>query len=244
MILEGNVSVKAAILGGRRTVTKLMIDQNKKDRDTAFIIRSAKQRGIPVELMERETIDAMAEGRTHGGVLCEAGGRTIQSAEDCLKEETPLLFLVEGVEDPFNLGYIMRTLYSAGCSGLILSERNWENAEKVIIRSSAGASEYLNVVMEKDLAGCLRKLKKQGVRCYAAMRQDAIVYDEADYCEPVLIAVGGEMRGLSASVRQEIDTNIFIPYANDFRNALNAASAAAVLSFEAARQRRRQSWKK
>ena len=156
----------------------------------------------------------------------------------------PLLFLVEGVEDPFNLGYIMRTLYSAGCSGLILSERNWENAEKVIIRSSAGASEYLNVVMEKDLAGCLRKLKKQGVRCYAAMRQDAIVYDEADYCEPVLIAVGGEMRGLSASVRQEIDTNIFIPYANDFRNALNAASAAAVLSFEAARQRRRQSWKK
>ena len=83
------------------------------------------------------------------------------------------------------------------------------------------------------------KLKKAGVACYAAMRKDARIYDEIDCTVPLLIAVGGEMRGLSASVRREITNNIYIPYANDFRNALNAASAAAVLSYEAARQRRK-----
>ena len=239
MILEGNVSVKAAVMGSCRNVTKLIIDREKHDRDTAFIIHRAEEKNIPVEYVSRAEADAMAEGRTHGGVLCEAGSRIFQSAEDCLKAEVPLLFLIEGVEDPFNLGYIMRTVYSAGCTGLILPERNWENAEKVIIRSSAGASEYLNVVMEKDLPALIRKLKKAGVACYAAMRKDARIYDEIDCTVPLLIAVGGEMRGLSASVRREITDNIYIPYANDFRNALNAASAAAVLSYEAARQRRK-----
>ena len=238
MLLEGNVSVKAAILGNHRKVEKLYYDKHKNDKDLNFILHRAKEKGIPCMPLEREEINAMATGRTHGGLVAEASPRVYQKLSECMHGKTPFLVLLEGVEDPFNLGYIIRTLYSAGCDGLILPRHDWASAESTIAKSSAGAFEYLNIVMSDDLPQLVKDIKKQGIKTYAAMRKDAITYLEADYRKPSLIAIGGEMRGLSSAVRNEIEQNIYIPYANDFRNALNAASAAAVLSFEVYRQRR------
>lgn len=237
MILEGNVSVKAAILAGRRKVNRLIVDEASTNKDTAWIVHRAIERNIPVEKRPRSEIDALASGRTHGGLLCECEERVFQKEEDCIQKENTFIALIEGVEDPFNLGYIARSLYSAGCTGLFLRTRNWEGVEPTIIRSSAGAFEYMNVVMCDDLAESLRNVKKAGVFTYAAMRKDAVAYTDADYRGNVLIAIGGEMRGLSSVVRKEIEQNIYIPYANDFRMALNAAGAAAVLGFEVLRQR-------
>ncbi len=238
MLLEGNVSVKAAILGNHRKVEKLYYDKHKNDKDLNFILHRAKEKGIPCMPLEREEINAMATGRTHGGLVAEASPRVYQELSECMHGKTPFLVLLEGVEDPFNLGYIIRTLYSAGCDGLILPRHDWASAESTIAKSSAGAFEYMNIVMSDDLPQLVKDIKKQGVKTYAAMRKDAITYLEANYRKPSLIAIGGEMRGLSSAVRNEIQQNIYIPYANDFRNALNAASAAAVLSFEVYRQRR------
>lgn len=238
MLLEGNVSVKAAILGNHRKVEKLYYDKHKNDKDLNFILHRAKGKGIPCMPLEREEINAMATGRTHGGLVAEASPRVYQELSECMHGETPFLVLLEGVEDPFNLGYIIRTLYSAGCDGLILPRHDWSSAESTIAKSSAGAFEYMNIVMSDDLPQLVQDIKKQGIKTYAAMRKYAITYLEADYRKPSLIAIGGEMRGLSSAVRNEIEQNIYIPYANDFRNALNAASAAAVLSFEVYRQRR------
>ena len=238
MLLEGNVSVKAAILGNHRKVEKLYYDKHKNDKDLNFILHRAKEKGIPCMPLEREEINAMATGRTHGGLVADASSRVYQELSECMHGKTPFLVLLEGVEDPFNLGYIIRTLYSAGCDGLILPRHDWASAESTIVKSSAGAFEYLNIVMSDDLPQLVKDIKKQGIKTYAAMRKDAITYLEADYQKPSLIAIGGEMRGLSSAVRNEIEQNIYIPYANDFRNALNAASAAAVLSFEVYRQRR------
>lgn len=237
MILEGNVSVKAAILARRRKVNRLIVDQDSKNKDTAWIIHRAMERNIPVEKKKRSEIDALASGRTHGGLLCECEERIFQKEEDCVKKENTFIAVIEGVEDPFNLGYIARSLYSAGCTGLFLRTRDWEGVEPTIIRSSAGAFEFMNVVMCEDLATSIHNAKKKGVFSYAAMRKDAVAYTDADYRGNVLIAIGGEMRGLSSSVRKEIEQNIYIPYANDFRMALNAAGAAAVLGFEVLRQR-------
>ena len=237
MLLEGNVSIKAAILGNHRKVKKLYYDKHKNDKDLNFILHRAKEKGIPCMPMEREEINAMATGRTHGGLVAQASPRVYQELSECMHGEAPFLVLLEGVEDPFNLGYIIRTLYSAGCDGLILPRHDWASAESTIAKSSAGAFEYLNIVMSDDLPQLVKDIKKQGIKTYAAMRKDAITYLEADYRKPSLIAIGGEMRGLSSAVRNEIEQNIYIPYANDFRNALNAASAAAVLSFEVYRQR-------
>ncbi len=237
MILEGKISVKAALLGGRRAVTRLYVAA-KKDRDTSFLIRTAETKGIPVSLISRQEADAMSTSRTHGGILAEAGKRTYQQPEDCLNDPLPFVVLAEGVEDPFNLGYVMRSLYSAGCTGLILRKRDWSSGEAVVIRSSAGASEYLNVVMSEEPALTVRQLKEKGLRAYAAMRKDAVEYFEADFTVPLVLCIGGEMRGLSAAVLAECDRNIYIPYANDFRPALNAAGASAALGFEVMRQRR------
>ena len=238
MLLEGNVSVKAAILGNHRKVEKLYYDKHKNDKDLNFILHRAKEKGIPCMPLEREEINSMATGRTHGGLVAQAGPRVYQELSECMHGKAPFLVLLEGVEDPFNLGYIIRTLYSAGCDGLILPKHDWASAESTIAKSSAGAFEYMNIVMSDNLPQLVKDIKKQGIKTYAAMRKDAITYLEADYQKPSLIAIGGEMRGLSSAVRNEIEQNIYIPYANDFRNALNAASAAAVLSFEVYRQRR------
>jgi 23S rRNA (guanosine2251-2'-O)-methyltransferase len=237
MRIEGGLSVKAALLAGSRSVEKIMLDEARHDKDAAFIRRAAAENHVPVVTMPRAEIDALASGRTHGGVLAEAGSRRFQQLEECLQEEAPFLALVEGVEDPFNLGYIMRSLYSAGCSGLILDARDWGSAEATILKSSAGASEYIRIVMSRDAAADVRRCRERGLICYAAMRKDAVPYFEADFQKPFLIGIGGEMRGLSAAVLAEMTQNVYIPYANGFRNALNAAGAAAALGFEALRQR-------
>lgn len=236
MILEGNVSVKAAVLAERRAVFKILADKTKHDKDTSFILNRAKERGIEIIRTDREVIDRMASGRTHGGLIAEAGERTYQQLDDVLKKDRPFIVLLEGVEDPFNLGYVIRSLYAAGCDGLILEKRSWANAEPVILRSSAGAFEYLDIVMSVEPAQDIRRIRSCGIRTLASMRKDAVSLFEADLKRPLFIAVGGEMRGLSSGVRKEITQNIFIPYANDFRNALNASSACAVLAFEVMRQ--------
>ena len=237
MIIEGNVSVKAALMGGRRDVTKIYVDEAKKDKDTSWILHRAEEKNVEIVRVKREAIDAMATGRTHGGLLAEAGPRRYQDVEATMQGEQTFVVLLEGVEDPFNLGYIMRTLYSAGCTGLILRQRNWENAESTILKSSAGASEAINLVLTEDAAETVKWYQAQQVKCFAAMRKDAITCYDASYSGPVLLAIGGEMRGLSSRVLKEIPQNIYIPYANDFHSALNAAGAAAVLGFEVFRQR-------
>lgn len=237
MILEGKVSVKAAMLGGHRKVNRILIDSRKHDKDTHFIEQKAIELGIETLRKPREELDAMAEGFTHGGILAEAEERKYQSLSDCLHKENPFLVLLEGVEDPYNLGYVMRSLYSAGCDGLLLEKRDWSRSEQVIVKASAGASEYLNLVCSDDPAGMVHACREKGLKIYAAMRKDAVSYFEANFTIPLLLCIGGEMRGLSSSVLKEADQNIFIPYANDFRNALNAAGASAALSFEILRQR-------
>lgn len=238
MILEGSISVKAAILGNRRTVSELYMDEKRRDKESAFIIARAKEAGIRVTRMPRQEIDALASGKTHGGILCEASARTYDDPSVLFTADDPFLVVLEGVEDPFNLGYVIRALYSGGCTGLVLNARSWASADAVILKSSAGAYDYLPIVMSEDPAALIRESRRKGVRAYAAMRKDAKPCYEVDFRGPILLAIGGEMRGLSASVLNECDENIYIPYANDFRNALNAAGASAVLGFEVLRQRR------
>lgn len=236
MIIEGNVSVKAAILGNKREVTCVYVDEDKHDKDTSWILHRAEDKNIEIKKVKRENIDSMAVGKTHGGLIAECTSRTYQTIEDCL-DGNPFLCVLEGVEDPFNLGYVSRTLYSAGCTGLIIRQRDWSNAESTILKSSAGAYEYLNIVASDDIPNLIKNVKEKGIQCFAAMRKEAISCYEANYTKPLLLAIGGEMRGLSKEVLALMDQNIYIPYANDFHMALNASSACAVLSYEVLRQR-------
>ena len=153
MRLEGRISVKAAMLAGNRTVSRIYVRDDLNDRDTSFILHRAEERGILIERLSETQINEMAQGKTHGGILADTGERTFQELSACLENDCPFVVMLEGVEDPFNLGYVIRSLYSAGCTGLILRNRDWSWSENTIVRSSAGAYEYMNVyhfVMDND----------------------------------------------------------------------------------------------
>ncbi len=235
-LVEGNISVKACILANRRDVYEVYVDEAKikKDKDTYYIIKQAELRNIPVIKKSREEIDELAEGKTHGGLIAYVGERQYQEIEDI---ENPFYAVIEGIEDPFNFGYICRSLYAAGCRGLIVPTRNYSTSVTTVTKSSAGASEYINIIPSDDIPSIITSLQKKGIKLYCAMRENAIVSTKANFTEGCIIALGGEKRGLSKQVLSLSDQNVYIAYANDFRNALNGASATSIVAFEVLRQR-------
>ncbi|NLC96241.1 MAG: RNA methyltransferase [Erysipelotrichaceae bacterium] len=237
MIIEGSLSVKAAIKGNKRIIEEIIIDKSKKDKDTNYIKKIASNLNIKITLTSRSTIDELCVGKSHGGVIAKVSNRNYQTLNSCFNNEA-FVVIIEGIEDPFNLGYVFRSLYSAGCTGVIIDKRDWSKSESTILKSSAGAFDLINVHKSDDLKKVIDYAKKVGCITLAAMRKDAIAYDKVDYTQKVLVSIGGEMRGLSRVVLDNVDQNIFIPYANDFKNALNASSAVAVIAYEVFRQRR------
>lgn len=233
-IVEGNISVKACILANKREVFELLVDERKHDKDTKFIIAKAHERGITVTKTTRAAIDKIASGSTHGGVVAYVADIQYASLADHLQDE--FIALVEGIEDPFNFGYIIRSLYAAGCTCVLVQERNWMSSADVVTRSSAGASEYMDMVVfnEETIQAC----KDAGFKFVCGNRKDAIsLYDMDFKADKILLGVGGEMRGLAKSTAALADVNVAIPYANDFRNSLNGSSATSVIAFEIFRQK-------
>ena len=146
---------------------------------------------------------------------------------------------MEGIEDSYNLGYILRTLYAFGCDGVIMKQRYNDFDDSTLIKSSAGASEAIPIVSSENPVEIVELLKKQSITVIGAYRGEKAVslydYDFSD--KAILIEIGGPLRGLSAEELKLCDDYIYIPYANDFRNALNAASATSVIAGEIFRQK-------
>ncbi len=236
-ILEGNISIKAALLSGNRKIYKLIVDKRKQDKDTFYILKEAQRRNIEIIYQNRSSIDMLSLGKTHGGLIAYCGDREFQTLEQLLCAKNCFLAFIEGIEDPYNFGYILRTLYAAGCTGIIVPPRNWTTAASVVAKSSAGASEHLPMFIADDIPYVINEMKRHGITLLCGHRKNAIALYDFIFPEKFCIAIGGEMRGLSKQIIQKSDQNIFIPYNQRFRNALNATSATAVFAFEAARQR-------
>lgn len=237
-IFEGKISVKAALFSPYRKIEKIMLDRTKKDRDTAFILRKAKEKNIPIQLLDRNEIDAMCEGKTHGGVIAICNERSYQELETLFNDHS-FIAIVEGVEDPFNFGFVLRSLYAAGVDGIIMPPRNWTSAASTLAKSSAGASESLKMVISENMEETLQILKKNDIKIVCANRdENAIEMYDYDFKQKVCICIGGEKRGLSKTILNASDQDVYIPYQNDFKNALSAASASTILAYEVLRQRR------
>ncbi len=237
IIFEGAISVKAAILAQKRNVFELIVDKDKKDKNTNFILNEAKRRNIKIRLCSKDEINELASGKTHGGIICYASERKTEKISKYLKDSDAFICVLEGIEDPYNFGYCLRSLYAAGCSAVIVNQRNWSSAADVIAKSSAGASEYIAICSVENMQETLNEVKKAQFQIYCAQRSDAISLYEANFTSKVCLAIGGEMRGLSKVVLEASDQNIYIPYEYDFRNALNASSATSVIAFEIYRQK-------
>lgn len=237
IILEGSISVKAALEAERRHVCEIIVDQRKPDRNRNYILNLAKNKGIKITVASAEEISALAGGTSHGGILAVVGERQYQQIDDLLSHPLPFLALLEGIEDPYNFGGALRSLYAAGITGVFVPERNWCSAAGVVTKASAGASEFLDIATVSDWDEVLTRAKAHDIRIVCAERKNAVSLYESNLTGALMLVFGGEMRGISAKIMKHSDQNVFLPYGSDFRNALSANSAAAVFAFEAYRQR-------
>ncbi len=236
-IIEGSVSVKAVLNGGKREISEILFDRDRKDRDLSFILKKAKEKGVKYTPCKCSDIDAVASGKTHGGLIAYVGDRRYETEDELFGVESPFIVLLEGIEDPYNFGDSLRSVMAAGATGVIVPSRNWLTAASVVIKASAGASEYLPTLVSDDLGKTVLAARSRGIKVFCAERRDAESLYAKDLTEPVIIAIGGEMRGLSRAVLDNADGNVFIPYGSDFRCALSASAASAVIGFEVMRQR-------
>ena len=243
-ILEGMTSISALLNSNGvndRKIEKVLIDRTKRKSKSAqigFLTAKSHELGFPVEFVDSAEIDALAVGNTHGGILALCTPRTIPtlSAEDI--QPNQFYVYLEGIEDPYNFGYAIRSLYAAGVSGIVLPPRNWMSAGGVVARASAGASECLPIFQaEGEDAVKLFKEAKYTVLC-AGIRDSVSVFEE-HFPYPVLLVVGGEKRGISRALLDAADHIVRIDYGRDFSGSLSAASAATVMAFEIFRQNRK-----
>lgn len=230
MIVEGTVSVKAVLEGNKRVAETLYLKKGKSSKDIAYIKKLAVNHGVTIEVVDENQFNTIANGKTNGGIALSCGKR-IKETLDTLVEPKAIA-LIEGIEDPFNLGYCIRSLYSFGFDALVLPQRNWDHAMAQIIKSSAGAAEKISIITSDDMVETIQSIKSRGFTMVAAHRANSTSLLDYKWPNKVLLAVGGEMRGLSHKVMEQVDQRIYIPYANGFRNALNASSAIAVLGYE------------
>lgn len=237
-ILEGWVSVLAALQAGRRPVEAVYLQQGKEIRQASQIAAAARQRGLAVQTLAAEALDALAQGRSHGGVLATAGPRRFETLAE-LTTAAPAGFfaMLYGVEDPYNYGQAVRALYAAGCAGLVVPPRNWDTALNVVARASAGASEHMPTA-QADVESAIAHFRAQGCQVAAtAKASQAVSLYAADLRGPLLLLIGGERRGLNAAAQKQCDVLLTIPYGRRFAGELDVTSSTAALAFEVMRQR-------
>lgn len=237
--IEGAISLKAVLETGTREISEIYIRERKPDKDLRYILRLAEEKGLKPNFVSEKFFEENAQGKTHGGILAFAGERKFVPEDALFEDENPMIALLEGIEDPYNFGCAVRSLYAAGATGLLLPERNWMSAAGTVIRSSAGASERIKAAKTENLPGFLQKAKQHGIKIICAERKDAVSLYSADLTGGILLAIGGEKRGVSKAVFDAADSRVFIPYGRDFRNSISASAASAVFAFEILRQRQK-----
>jgi len=240
-LLEGFISVSAALQGGHREVRGLLLRASKSDGQTRHLEQLARAARVPIERVSDDAIEAQAGGRTHGGILARVGPYQF-AALDTLAAGNPCPFaaMIDGIEDPFNFGASVRALYAAGADVLVLRPRNWLSAAGTVARASAGASELIPTALAETAADAAAFFRAHGlaVACATEERGSVSLY-EADLTVPLFLLLGGEKRGITRSFLDQADLKLRIPYGRPMPHSLGTASAAAVLAFEIMRQRSR-----
>lgn len=244
VVFEGMTSIRAIIKASElgtndRKIEKILFDKSKYDKNIkniGYLRAVSSDMGFEVLESDSAEIERITLGTSHGGIIAVAKERTIP----CLKNGTDILTrgfycMIQGIEDPYNFGYSLRSLYACGCDGIILPERNWMSAAGVVARSSAGASELFPMLCaEPEFAADFFHERGYTIVC-ADERTDNIL-GSCDLKLPLLLIVGGEKRGISKALLEKTDLLVKIKYAREFRASLSAASATTMFAYEIMRQ--------
>ncbi len=245
-LMEGMFSIRAILRANEegindRRIETVLVDQAKvrsKAKELSYVRAMSYQRGFTIEYVDAAKIDEMTIGSSHGGIIALCTERTLPKAQEMKIKENGFYVMLEGIEDPYNFGYCLRSLYAAGVDGILVGERNWFSAAGVVCRASAGASELFEIAVG-DTADIVKIFKSKGYTVLAADKtDDAVPVYDTEIRKPVLLVVGGEKRGITRAVLSECDKVVCLDYGRRFGAALSAASAASVLAFEIYRQNR------
>lgn len=238
-LVEGRNAVMELLRAGR-AVDKLFVAEGAHGR-VGEVTALARERGVPVTVCDRRKLDAMSRAGNHQGVIAQAAAHTYASLDELFAAaqahgEPPLFVVCDGIEDPHNLGAILRSAEAAGAHGVIIPKRRAVGLTGVVARASAGAIEHILVHKAGNLAATLAELKARGVWLFGAEADGDVGLYEADFARPAAIIIGSEGRGLSRLTREACDFLLRIPMRGQV-NSLNASNAAAVLLYEAVRRR-------
>lgn len=237
IIIGRNAVIEA--LKADRDIEKIMVS-GTGEGSIKKIIAMASDKGIPIHYSEKATLDRAAGGDNHQGVVAYVSAAPNVDVEDILayakdKGETPFLIILDGIEDPHNLGAIIRTAECAGVHGVILPKRRAAGITEIVSKTSAGAVEYMRCARVSNIAQTIEKLKSAGV-WIAACDMDGTNLYQSNLTGSLAIVIGGEGKGLSKLVKEKCDYTVSIPIKGHI-NSLNASNAAAVVLYEATRQR-------
>lgn len=242
MIIEGKISVVSAIEGGNRTVNSVILRQPANSKEVNNIKSLCAVRNIPVRILKDEEFSLYVSGRTHGGVAADVEPRRYCDTAGLISAangNSNTIVVIEGVEDPFNYGYAIRSLYSLGCGGLAVMKRDFSNAESTILKSSTGTFDLLPIsqIDNNSRPQFINALKVAGYKfyCFDKSSDAENIYNVAFDVKSVLV-IGGEKRGVSAEFTAAADMTVRIPYGRDFPHSMTIQSAATVAMYELNRQ--------
>ncbi len=238
-ILYGLHAVREALKAGSRPLQRLLVIRT--DKQFADLVQLARSLHIPIHVQPSASLDRMVPGCRHQGIVAFAAAKAYQTEESILaraveRNEPPLLVILDGVEDPHNLGAVIRTAEGAGVHGVFIPERRAAGLTSVVSKVSAGAIDHMPVARVTNTSRLIESLKAVGVWVYGVEPSASKLYTDIDLRGPVGLLFGGEGTGIRPGLLQHCDERIRIPMRGQVQS-LNVSASAAVLLFEAARQR-------
>jgi len=240
-IVEGKNPVIELLKSGHPINKILLADSIKPGDAVAEILRLAKAKDIPVERVPRHIIDKQSTTDVNQGVMAYTAAKEYVSLDDLLaisaaKNEPPLYVILDGIEDPQNLGSILRTAYASGIHGVVIRERRAAGLTATVAKASAGAMWYMPVASVSSIAGAIETLKRNNAWVIGIDRSGEGEYTQMDFKSPVAVVIGSEGKGLSELVKKRCDLLAHIPMRGKI-TSLNASVAAALVMYEAFKQR-------
>lgn len=236
--IYGLLPVLEALRAGGRRVERIVIAEGAKLERLREVTEAARRAGVPVRREPRASLDRLSNRANHQGVIAIASAASYADEERILAgiSSDSLMVLLDGVEDPHNLGAIIRTAECAGATAIVIPERRAAHVTEVVAKTSAGATEYVAIARVTNLAQFIEQLKQRNVWVVGVEQSGEMPYTQYDYKGPVALVLGGEGAGLHRLVRERCDVVVSIPMRGRI-GSLNVSVAAGVVLFEAVRQR-------
>lgn len=245
-VFEGMTSISSIIAATEsrtynRSIIKVLYNVDKKKskyNELKFLDIKSKELGFDLEGVSHNVIDSLSNGKTHGGIIaiCTKIDLPNLVSVDQIKDNG-FYIVLDGIEDPFNFAYALRSIYASGADGIIVPSYRFADSQGLVCKGSAGTSELIDI-FECDISTAIDIFKSKEYKVASAGIRDSVSLYDADLRKPLLLIIGGEKRGISSDILSKSDMIVRVDYGKTFKGSLTASSAATVLAFEVYRQNR------